>query len=141
MFSGPVEDPLFCALPVLVEREEAGLTTTLDELIWLSDELGRLHPCGEVVVGRDGAGMWIPLDLGDLGRGKDERGVFRGSKVWMRGGSAFEPVGQQELGVVLTDGYIHDQGRIRRRWERDRPLEDMVMEKDRERCGWTMGLY
>lgn len=65
--SGPVEDPLFCVLPVLVEGEEAGLAATLDELVWLCDELGRLHPRGEVVVGGDGPRLGIPLDLGNLG--------------------------------------------------------------------------
>lgn len=66
-FSGPLEDPLLCILPVLVEGEEASLTATFDKLIWLCDELDRLHPCGEVVVGRDGAGLGIPLYLCDLG--------------------------------------------------------------------------
>ena len=66
-FSGPLEDPLFCVLPVLVKSEEAGLAAAFDELIRLRDELGRLHPCGDVVVGRDSAGVRIPLDLGNLG--------------------------------------------------------------------------
>ena len=66
-FSGPVEDPLFCVLPALVESEETGLSATLDELIWLRDELGRLHPGGEVAIGRDGPRLVIPLYLCDLG--------------------------------------------------------------------------
>lgn len=66
-FSGPVEDPLFCVLPVLVEGEKASLAATFDKLIRLCDELGRLHPLGEVVVGRDGTRLGIPLDLSDLG--------------------------------------------------------------------------
>jgi hypothetical protein len=113
-FSGPLEDPFLCDLPVLVEGEEAGLTATLDELIWLCNELGRLHPRGEVAVGRDGPGLGIPLYLCDLGRGEDERGVLGVSKVGMRGGCAFEPISQQELGVVLADGCGDGQERAGR---------------------------
>lgn len=117
-FSGPVENPLLCVPQVLVESEEAGLTATLDELVRLCDKLGRVHPCREVVVGRDSPGLGIPLDLGNLGRGEDERGVLGGSKVGVRGGCAFEPVSQQELGVVLADGCVGDQGRTGRGEER-----------------------
>lgn len=66
-FSGPVEDPLLCVPPILVEGEESGFTATFDELVRLRDELGRLHPRGEVAVVRDGPGLGVPLDLGNLG--------------------------------------------------------------------------
>ena len=61
-FSGPVEDPSLCILPVLVEGEQASFAAMLDELIWLRDELGHLHTRGEMVIGRDGARLrshWI----------------------------------------------------------------------------------
>lgn len=108
-FSGPVKDPLFCVPPVLVEGEKAGLAATLDQLIRFCDELGRLHPCGEMVVRGDGPGLGIPLDLGNFGRGEDERRCLGVSKVGVRDGCAFEPVSQQELCVVLADGCEDDE--------------------------------
>ena len=48
----------------------------------------------------------------------------------MRGGCAFEPVGQQELGVVLADSCGDDQEGAGRGGG-DGPLEDMV-EENRE---------
>ena len=58
----------------------------------------------------------------------------------MRGGCAFEPVGQQELGVVLADGCGDDQEGAGRGGG-DGPLEDMVEENREWRVAGKMGLY
>lgn len=58
----------------------------------------------------------------------------------MRGGCAFEPVSQQELGVVLADGC----GTIRRERdgeERGRTFGGHDGEERRTESGWMMGLY
>ena len=59
-------------------------------------------------------------------------------KVGMCGGCALEPVGQQELGVVLADGCGWDQ-KGAGRGEGDGPLEDMV-EEQRMESGQITGL-
>lgn len=104
-------DPLLCGVPFLVEEEKTALSTTLDELIGLCDELGGVHPLRKLGVGRNAVCPQIPGDLGDLGRGIDEtRGD--GSMFCYRGGT-LEPVREQELRVVLVDG-----------WERNRRSAD-----------------
>ena len=95
-------DPLSGLLPVLVEREQPGLSATLDELIGLCDELGAEDPAGELGVGGDGVRRRIPGDLRDLGGRVDELGCdLRGG---IDRGRALEPVREDELSVVFTDG-------------------------------------
>jgi len=51
--AGALLDPLLCGIPVLVEEEKTALSTTLDELIGLCDELIGVHPLGKLGVGRN----------------------------------------------------------------------------------------
>ena len=95
-------DPLSGLLPVLVEREQPGLSTTLDELIGLSDELRREHPARDLGVGSDGVGRRVPCDLRDLGGGEDEFGLDLCRRVDR--GRTLEPVGEDEFRVVFADG-------------------------------------
>lgn len=101
-FARPCCDPGLCLVPGLVESEEAGLSAALNELIRLRDELGGEDPAGELGVGGDGAGLWIPGDLGDAGGGVLEVGL--GDGVGGDGGCTLEPVGQEELRIVFADG-------------------------------------
>ena len=98
----PLLNPLLGLVPGLVEREEASLSTTLDELIGLGDEFCREDPAGELGVGRDGTGGRVPGDLCDLGRRVDELG--RNLRGGVNGRCALEPVREDELRVVFTDG-------------------------------------
>ena len=94
-------DPGLCLVPSLVEGEKAGLAAPLDELIWFRDELGGEDPARELSVGGDGAGGGIPGDLGYLRSGVDEGGDdLCGGADW---GCALEPVGKEQLGIVLAD--------------------------------------
>ena len=95
-------NPLLCLFPGLVEGKETGLASSLDELIRLCDELGVVDPSWELGVGGDGVGGGIPRDLCDLGRGVDKLCLYGCGRV--DGGCAFQPVGEEQLGVVLADG-------------------------------------
>ena len=100
--SCPLLDPLLCLVPCLVESEQTGLSTTLDELVRLSDELGVEHPAGELGIGGDRVRLGVPGDLGDFYGGVLEFGLDLG--MGSDGGCALEPVGEEQLGVVLADG-------------------------------------
>jgi len=86
-------DPFFRLLPTLVQREQAGLATTLDQLVGLRDELGREHPAGQLRIGGDGVGRRVPGDLSDLRRGETEIGDNLRGGVHCRG--ALEPIRQE----------------------------------------------
>ena len=58
--AGALLNPLLGLIPSLVESKETGLTTTLDELIRLCDELSGEDPARELSVGGDGIGLGIP---------------------------------------------------------------------------------
>ena len=120
-------DPGLCLVPSLVEGEKAGLAAPLDELIWLCDELGGENPARELSVGGDGAGGGIPGDLGYLRGGVDEGGDdLCGGDDW---GCTFEPVGKEQLGIVLADRCRSCSSRVPRlrgRKSEHAPLEDMV---------------
>jgi hypothetical protein len=111
-------DPLLGLLPALVQAEETGLAAALDELIGLGDELGGENPAGQLRVGCDGVCRRVPGDLRNLGRGVDEVGGDR--RVFVDGRGALEPVGQQQLGVVLPNGCCRSSAhqRDRRRYQR-----------------------
>jgi len=89
--------------PGLVERKETRLATSLNELIWLRDELGVVHPVGDMDVWSDRIGRWIPGNLGDLDRRVLEVCLDLG--VWRDRRCTLQPVGEKELCVVLADGY------------------------------------
>ena len=95
-------DPLLCLRPCLVQRKKTSLATTLDELVRLCNELRREDPAGELGVGRDGTGGRVPGNLCDLGRRVDELG--RNLRGGVNGRCALEPVREDELRVVFTDG-------------------------------------
>jgi hypothetical protein len=101
-FAGALLDPLLCGVPFLVEEKETALSTTLDELIRLGDELAGVHPLGKLGVGRNAVCREIPGDLGDLGRGIDETGGD--SSVFCDRRGTLEPICEQELRVVFVDG-------------------------------------
>jgi hypothetical protein len=52
--AGTLLDPGASGLPGLVEAEEAGLSTTLDQLVGLADELGGEDPVGQTRARLDG---------------------------------------------------------------------------------------
>lgn len=70
--AGSLGDPLLCVVPVSVELEEASLSSPLDELVGLGNELRRLGPRGQDIVRGDGVGSGIPGDLSDLGRRRNK---------------------------------------------------------------------
>lgn len=102
-----LRDPLLCLRPGLVESKEAGLTTALDQLVWLCDELRAVDPLRELCIRGDGVGGLIPGNLGNLGLRVDE---WRCNIcLWLaaaEGGRAGKPVGKDELCVVFSDGYM-----------------------------------
>lgn len=53
-------NPGLCLVPSLVQGKETSLSTTLDELIGLRDELGVEHPAWKFGVGGDGIGLRVP---------------------------------------------------------------------------------
>jgi hypothetical protein len=112
----PLGDPLLGLLPILIEREQASLATTLDELIGLGDELARVDPRGQGGVGwAEGVvgGGRIPGYLGDFGGWVDEgRFELWGGRVHFR--SAREPVSEEEFGVELPDSFGEEWG-VRRK--------------------------
>lgn len=99
--SSLLSDPSLGLFPFLVEAQKASFSTSLDELIRLCDELGCEHPAWELRVRGDGTCLWVPCDLGNLGRGVDELGGYGG--VLVDGRCAFQPVGQEEFGIVFTN--------------------------------------
>jgi hypothetical protein len=72
--SSSLLDPSSGLLPTLVEAEKSGLSSSLDQLIRLSDELLGEDPFGETLAGldrrREGVGLGVPVrsDSGALGR-------------------------------------------------------------------------
>ena len=125
-------DPSSGGLPLLVEAEETGLSSSLDELIGLTDELVGEDPVGKTVAGLDGrveslslgipkncgrkaqrclnfekTHLSSPLDLGDSD-GVESR-VAAGSDG---DGGAVKVVRDELLGVVLADGYINTSQRL-----------------------------
>jgi hypothetical protein len=52
--------PFLRLLPSFVEREQARLTATLDQLVRLRDELGREDPAREPGLRSDGVGFRVP---------------------------------------------------------------------------------
>ena len=97
----PLLNPLLGLVPGLVEREEASLSTALDELIGLGDEFCREDPAGDLSVGGNGVRRRVPGDLRNLGRRVDELGLdLRGG---VDRGRTLEPVRENELSVVFTD--------------------------------------
>ena len=53
-------DPRLGLIPSLVQSQEARLSTTLDELVGLRDELGSEHPARELRVRGDGTCLRVP---------------------------------------------------------------------------------
>lgn len=101
-------NPLLCLIERLVEGQKTGLTTTLDQLIGFSDELdaGLLQPLGQCLLWGKGMRILIEEKLGNPwvsgGRGwSDLKG--RIDKL-----NTIEPVCEQKLGVVFTDGCRRD---------------------------------
>lgn len=129
-FASALRDPNLCLFPVLVEGEQASLPATLDELVGFCDELGGEYPAGELSVGCNGVGLWVPRDLGDLWCGEGE--VSRRLDLGVDEGCTLEPVGQEQLGVVLADSCEKEIDERVSRWERRTnedvlvPLEDIV---------------
>ncbi len=101
-FSSALGDPWLGLVPGLVQGEESGLSATLDELVGLCNELGVEDPARELGVRGDGVGRCVPGDLGDLDGGVLELCLDLG--VGRDGRRALEPVGEEELCVVLADG-------------------------------------
>ena len=79
--------PFLSLIPGFVEREQARLTATLDQLVRLRDELGREDPARELGVGSDGIGFRVPGDLSNLRRREREVGGNFGGGIYVR--SAF----------------------------------------------------
>lgn len=58
--SSPLRNPRLCLIPCFIQGEEACLSATLDELIWLRNELGVEDPAWELGVRSDGVCRGIP---------------------------------------------------------------------------------
>lgn len=52
--AGPLLDPSASLFPALVEAQETSLSSSLDKLIGLADELGGEDPIGETLSGPNG---------------------------------------------------------------------------------------
>ena len=63
-------DPLSCDLVVLVEAEESGLSSSLDQLIGLGDKLLSEHPLGETLSRLDGGEQGVGGRVPEHGRNK-----------------------------------------------------------------------
>lgn len=101
-FAGPLNNPWLGLVPSFVESEKTSLTTPLDKLIRLCDELCGEDPARKLGVWGDSTGGGIPRDLGNLWRWVHKLGGDGGR--WIDRGSTFEPVGQEQLRVVLANG-------------------------------------
>jgi hypothetical protein len=104
--AGALSDPWPGLLPCLVQSKETGLSTTLDELIGLCDELGVEDPARELAVRRDRTGGGVPRDLGDACRRVHKVRLDHGTLVYGR--CTLEPVSEQEFGIVLADSCMSD---------------------------------
>lgn len=103
--------------PVGVQQQKTRLSTTLDQLIWLGDELvGQQPGVGnlELVEGRTDMLFELGLvlqkrrvdrDVGQTGRGLDELGSCCGFGGGRGDGDAVEPVGKQQLSVVFANSF------------------------------------
>jgi hypothetical protein len=118
--AGLLLDPLSSDLPLLVEAKETGLSSTLDELIGLTDELVGEDPGGETHTRLNrwlkglrrgipetvsGPSIFLchensPLDLGNTNGGNGRLGETRD-----RDRGAGKPVGKQLFGIVFADSY------------------------------------
>jgi hypothetical protein len=102
-FACALGDPLLGFFPSFVEGEETSLAATLDELIWLCDELGVENPARELRVRGDGTSRGVPGNLSDLWGREDQ--ICLDCRRWVDGGSTLKPVGEKQLCVVLADGW------------------------------------
>lgn len=95
-------DPLLAAFrPRLVDTEQASLSSTLDELVRLDDELIGEDPARKLVVRGNRVGFRVPSDLSNLCVREDEtRG--RLNVAGHRRGS-WEPVADDSFAVVFKD--------------------------------------
>ena len=100
-FASTLCNPSFRLFPGLVECEQSSFTATLDELIRLCDKLCVEDPTRKLCVRSDRVGRSVPRDLRNLGSGVDELGLHCDRRINGRG--TLEPVGEQELRVVLAD--------------------------------------
>lgn len=90
--SGTCSDPFLRLFPGLIERKEARLATTLDQLVRLRNEPSCEYPAGELGVGGDAVRFRVPRDLRDFWRGEDEASAKSGRGIYGRG--ALEPICQ-----------------------------------------------
>lgn len=91
----------------LVEYEETGLATALDELVWLCDELRAVNPLRELRVGGDGVRRLVPGNPRNLWlRVHEGRAKIYFGLATVEGGRPREPVCYEELRIVLTNGYM-----------------------------------
>lgn len=67
-----LDNPLLGLIPRFVQRQQTGLSTTLNELVGFRDEFGIVDPLRDLGVRGNGVGGLVPGDLGDLGGGEDE---------------------------------------------------------------------
>jgi hypothetical protein len=130
-FSSPLRDPGLRLVPRLVESEQTGLSPTLDELVGLCYEFGGEDPRRELSVGSDGVRRGVPCDLSDFGCGVDKVSFDLGMRSDGRG--ALEPVSEEELGVVFTDGCMIVSDENMKEEVREQPLEDMMGEGEEEK--------
>lgn len=103
-------NPLLRLLPGLVERKQPGLASPLDELVGLRYEFCREDPARELRIGGDRVRLGVPCDLGDLGSREGKLGAQLPRRVYRW--CPLEPVGQQELRVVLADGWAMKSVRL-----------------------------
>lgn len=107
--------------PVGIEQQEAALSTTLDQLIGLGDQLvGQQPRVGLLQMVEQGLNMLskdsglgvqegsVDLDMSQTSGGLDKLGSS-GGDTGGRDGCAEQPMCQQQLSVVLTNGLCrHD---------------------------------
>jgi hypothetical protein len=119
-------DPLASLFPLFVQAEKSGLSSSLDELIGLTDELGAEDPFGKTSSGSDrgNEGLGRVVAGGQLTvRSQSRSSQFDLSDLDGCGGRlgfggdgsrrACEPVVDELLGVVFTDSWIsasHSEG-------------------------------
>ena len=124
-FSSSFRNPLPGFGPTLVESEEPSLTTALDELIRLRNELGGKNPVRNFVIRSDCIRFRIPGHLGNPSGRVLELGLDRRMGCHWR--CTLKPVCEQELGIVFTNGWRDSVNDKRTNRGGDRPLEDMVV--------------
>lgn len=100
--SGTFSDPLPGFRPGLIESQKTSLSTTLDELVRLCDELCVVNPGGDLAIRGDSIGLRIPGDLSHSSSRVLEVGLDL--RVRRNCRCTLEPIREQELGVVFADG-------------------------------------